>query len=191
MVRTTGGGAAAGAGGAGGALAGSLTGGGRGDRARGGAGGSAEFEPARRIADLFARMSRAQQHDRRGTVIGLADLRILWLLDDDRARTLKEIAADLHLEQSTVNRQVNAALSAGLVQRERAEQGVYRFTPTAEGRRRFDERVELSLGAYRDALAALGPQEAARFLDLLDTFTRAYGDVIGSADDYVPDPRRE
>lgn len=191
MVRTTGGSAAAGAGSTGGTLAGSLTGGGRGDRATGGSDGAAELEPARRVADLFARMSRAQQHDRQGELIGLADLRILWLLDDDRARSLKEIAVDLHLEQSTVNRQVNAALSAGLVQRERAEQGVYRFSPTAEGRRRFDERVERSLGAYRVALAALGPQGAARFLDLLDTFTRAYGDVIGSADDYVPDPWRE
>ena len=35
-------------------------------------------DPARRAADLFARMARFQPHHRQGLELGLADLRLLW-----------------------------------------------------------------------------------------------------------------
>ena len=148
-------------------------------------------DPARRAADLFARMARFQQHHRQGMELGLADLRILWLLSDGAPRTLREISADLHLEQSTVNRQVNTAAAAGLVERDEQGGGPYRFRPSDEGRRAFEQSVASSQGTYRGALEHLGTADAERFLDLLDAFTGAYGEIVQDNRPFAPDPGRE
>ncbi|WP_245672914.1 MarR family transcriptional regulator, partial [Aldersonia kunmingensis] len=42
---------------------------------------------------------------------------ILWTLSDGNPRTLREIGEELDLEQSTVNRQVNAAIRNGYLER--------------------------------------------------------------------------
>lgn len=114
--------------------------------------------------------------------LGAADLRILWLFTDGRARTMREIADELHLEQSTVNRQVNAAVDVKLLERSRPDGGgAYVFMRTPGGRVAFEADVALSLGGYRAALEAMGDAEASEFLRLLDRFTLAYGDVAGAA----------
>lgn len=107
--------------------------------------------------------------------LGTAALRLLWLFADGRARTLKEIAAELSLEQSTVNRQVNAALDSGLLERMRRSGGnAYEFDRTAEGRRVFEEDTGRSLGAYATALEAMGDDDAERLLQLAERFVEHY-----------------
>ena len=148
-------------------------------------------DPARRAADLFARMARFQQHHRQGMELGLAALRILRLRADGTPRTLRGISADLHLAQATVNRQVNAAVPGGFVERDRPDGGPYRFAPSAEGRRQFEAHVASSLGTYRGALEAMGAADATRFLALLDAFTEAYGEIVQDDRPLAPDPGRE
>lgn len=114
--------------------------------------------------------------------LGTADLRLLWLFADGRHRTLKEIAAELQLEQSTVNRQVNAAMVSGLLTRMRRKgSAAYEFDRTLDGRRVFEEDTGKSLGAYAAALDAMG-DDAEAFLELAQDFLRHYRREVDSPD---------
>lgn len=135
----------------------------------------AEREPRRDVARLLSLLDRHRRLHRQQRALGDADLRILWLFADGRARTLREIADALHLEQSTVNRQVNAAVTEGLLERSREHGGqAYLFQRTAKGYRLFEADVAASLAGYDEALAALGAADAAAFVDLLGRFTESY-----------------
>lgn len=116
--------------------------------------------------------------------LGTADLRLLWLLADGRARTLKEIADELRLEQSTINRQVNAALASGYVERRRRSGGsAHEFERTEEGRRVFETDTARSLGAYASALARMAPQDSEAFLALAQEFLDHYRREVEGATD--------
>lgn len=129
----------------------------------------------RRLAALLSRMDRYRRFQEATMRLGTAALRLLWLFADGRARTLKEIAAELSLEQSTVNRQVNAALDSGLLERMRRSGGnAYEFDRTTEGRRVFEEDTGRSLGAYATALEAMGDDDAERLLQLAERFVEHY-----------------
>lgn len=142
-----------------------------------------EMERGRRIAGLLTRLERHRRAHREQRVLGDADMRILWLLADGAARTLREIAESLHLEQSTVNRQVNAALAEGLLDRSRPEgASAYQFWRTAKGDQLFEADVAVSLDGYRDALHALGEPAASDFLHLLGRFTEEYRCAVEQTD---------
>ncbi len=137
-----------------------------------------DLTPDRRVAGLLFRLDLHRRLAEQRSPLGTADGRLLWLLSDGRPRTLREISDALRLEQSTVNRQVNAALAAGLLHRSTAPGRSARLhEPTEEGRARFEEATSLALGAYADGLAALG-DDAASFLDQLERFAHAYGEAV-------------
>lgn len=119
--------------------------------------------------------------------LGTADLRILWMFADRKPRTLKEIAAELSLEQSTVNRQINAAMAEGLLRRSRRSGGsAHEISRTEKGARIFEDDVATALTAYASGLDALGD----RVDDFLADFTRfvaAYGSAVGG-DDSAAEP---
>lgn len=122
------------------------------------------------------RHRRIWEHQSR---LGTADMRLLWLLTDREPQTLRGIADALGLEQSTVNRQVNAALSAGLVRRRSEPRRTARLVePTDEGIAAFENDLSHTLGAYETALAELPAGETDRFLELLDQFVDAYGRAV-------------
>lgn len=132
----------------------------------------------RRVADLITRLDAARRAHGHQMDLGTADLRILWMFSDNRARTLKEIAEELRLEQSTVNRQINAALNAGLLRRERrAGSAAHEFSASAEGERAFEADVEKSMAAYHLGLEALGT-DIEDFLAGFSRFVQAYGDAV-------------
>ncbi len=137
----------------------------------------AHLAAARELAGLFARFGEARRVLEHRAPLGTADMRLLWLLTDGKPRTLREIATDLQLEQSTVNRQVNAALAAGLLDRHREGGGAYLVTASAAGTQAFEEILASSLGVYRQALAALGP-EADQFRRLLGTYVDAFQEAV-------------
>ncbi|SKC60436.1 MarR family winged helix-turn-helix transcriptional regulator [Krasilnikoviella flava] len=137
--------------------------------------------PDRRIAALLARLDVHRRLAEHRSVIGVADGRLLWLLSDGRPRTLREIADSLRLEQSTVNRQVNGALAAGLLRRFTEPGRSARLVePTAEGLALFETATGQALGAYSDGLAVLG-DDVETFLELLGRFADAYGDAVREA----------
>src|SRR5699024_10628595 len=135
----------------------------------------------RRVASELLKLDRQRYAVEQHTMLSIAEIRLLWMLSDGQPRSLRELATALHLEQSTVNRQVNAAIDAGYL---------YRFTeqgrssgliaPTPECHRRFTEDTEFTLHMFERALDGLGDQAQA-FLEQLETFVTAYTDAAERA----------
>lgn len=135
-----------------------------------------------RLAGALTRLDRERRTLEAALSLGTADLRLLWLFADGRGRTLREIADELALEQSTVNRQVNAALGSGLLERSRKPGGsAYDFNRTADGTRSFDEVADISMGAYAAALDALGDDAADQLVALVQSFLDNFRDAVASA----------
>jgi len=123
----------------------------------------------------LARLDRATRVIEHRAHLGTADLRLLWLLANEGSCTMKEIAQLLTLEQSTVNRQVNAALKNGFVEAvERPGEPARVFGPTEEGMRLFAEDVSRSMGVLEGALATVPADEVDRFVEHLTSFADAY-----------------
>lgn len=132
-----------------------------------------------RLLPVLERSRRVQEHRMR---LGTADLRIQWLLSDGRARTLREIATELRLEQSTVNRQINAALAQDLVERgPRDGSAAHVYSPTAHGVEAFSADVSISLTALATGLEALG-DGVEEFLDTFERFVDAYDATVQNGD---------
>src|SRR5699024_11626485 len=68
------------------------------------------------LAALLQRLDTLRRVVARRSRLNTADLRLLWLLSDGRARTFRVISADLNLVHSSVNRQVNGAARGDMVQ---------------------------------------------------------------------------
>lgn len=148
---------------------------------------NARSEAATNVTDAFraspawpavvtvARLERARRAAEAASTLGLADQRLLWLFSDGRPRTLREISEELGLEQSTVNRQVNAALAAGRVRRFREPgQSAHLFLATEEALDRFAQDVGVHLAQYEAGLAAVPEPQRADFLANLTAFVAAY-----------------
>ncbi|HEY0215552.1 MAG TPA: MarR family winged helix-turn-helix transcriptional regulator [Cellulomonas sp.] len=138
-----------------------------------------DADPELRIAALLAVLDTHRRRWNQQSRVGTADRRLLWLFRDHLPRTMREIAAALGLEQSTVNRQVNAAVKAGLLQRSRdGESAAYRFEPTAHGREAFGEDVASGLRVHRVALDRLGAEDTDQMLGLLGQFVESYAAAV-------------
>lgn len=109
---------------------------------------------------------------------GHADARLLWMFSDGRPRTLRDIADELGLEQSTVNRQANAALKAGLLIRSREPgQNAWRFIADEAALAEFSRELEAHLALLDRALRTLPTGERERFLEQFGTFAEAYAEA--------------
>ena len=133
----------------------------------------------RRAAWLMADADNFRRAWDQGYRLSVAERRLLWFLSEGEPRTLREISENLNLEQSTVNRQVNGALAAGLLRRQRQKgKSASHIAPTDEGMRIFNSDISRGLEAYEGALAKMGEEDASLFVDLLERFVHAYGRVI-------------
>lgn len=135
------------------------------------------------LAGLLTRLGHHQRTIEARLTAGAAEMRLLWLLRDGEGRTIRQLADELGREQSTVNRQVNAAEQAGLLERHDVEglrAHVFRATPV--GYAVLEENLRFRLGPNEVGLAALG-ERAGDFLDLFSRFIDAYGEA---AQDAVP-----
>lgn len=132
-------------------------------------------EPSRRLAAALVRLDGYRRHRSRSGP-GAADMRLLWLLIESGPQTLSQITADLGLERSTVNRQVNAAVAAGLLAKQRIPRSsAYQITPTAQGCAAFGRGAQSALTAIGETLKEMGPTDSAQLLDLMERFADAYG----------------
>ncbi|GGL37037.1 MarR family winged helix-turn-helix transcriptional regulator [Phycicoccus endophyticus] len=135
--------------------------------------------PEMRLAWLLGILDHSRRVVEQHARLGHADQRLMWLFQDRRPRTLREVSEDLSLEQSTVNRQVNAALAAGLLTRRREPgQAAHVVAATEDGQARFERDRALHLGIFRQALAGLDPAARATLLEDLERVVSAYGDVV-------------
>lgn len=128
-----------------------------------------------RISGQWANVRRVLESRLR---LRVAEGRLLWLLRDGEPRTLRQIAQELDLEQSTVNRQVHSALESGVIVRFRREDSpTYLVDISDEGRERFRSDLAQQLAVHDQALAAVPEDEREAFLDHL----AAYVDALGGA----------
>ncbi|MGP9746558.1 MarR family winged helix-turn-helix transcriptional regulator [Brachybacterium sp. AOP29-B2-41] len=143
----------------------------------------ARHDRGRHLAGLFWKLDRHRREHEQAMSLGTADLRILWLFSDNASRTLKDVAHELGLEQSTVNRQMNAVVAEGLLDRKReAGDTAYRFARTAAGRDAFEADLAISLNGYEAALGAMSEEDAETFLRLMDLYLGAYGAAVPRGD---------
>ena len=134
---------------------------------------AARANPAWSALTAMSRLERGQRAAL-GTR-GHADQRLLWMFSDGRPRTLREIAEELGLEQSTVNRQANAALKAGLLDRSRQPgQNAWQFVANETALAEFARDLDVHLRLLDRALDALPPSDRATFLEQFGTFADAY-----------------
>jgi len=113
------------------------------------------------LADELMRMGRRRHANVEGTELDTSAFKLLWVLSDDRPRTLREIAEELDLELSTINRQVNAAVRAGLLERFSVPDGPSRpVRATAEGRRHYQHDSAVHADLLRSVLAEMGAEPA-------------------------------
>lgn len=126
---------------------------------------SAYWDAARRQAEL-------------GQLLKAADGRLLWLLSDDRPRTLRELAEDLAREQSTVNRQVNAALEAGLLERTRSPEGTYLISASELGKKQIKTELERQVSLHDAALKAIPRDQRGEFVKHLDAYVQAFTEAV-------------
>lgn len=131
--------------------------------------------PSMRMASLLSRSDRARRVTEHRQSLGTADLRLLWLLRDGRGRTMREIAVELRLEQSTIHRQVAAAQRHGYVHRLVPEDGgPMVLAATGLGLQVLATDVETSLSAIDMGLATLDDAEVEQLLSLLSRFVDGY-----------------
>lgn len=137
----------------------------------------------RAFGDEIMRMTGRRTTTYAGSVLESSAFRILWLLEESGPRTLRELSEDLQLERSTINRQVNAAIRHGYVERVAAagrSGGLVR--PTPEGHRAYLHDGRLRAAMYARALHDLGPDRALVMVESL----RELNDALDRAQEQPP-----
>lgn len=124
------------------------------------------------LLEIFDRHRRSIGHQ---ATLRTADIRLLWLFTDGQPRTLRQITNELGLEQSTINRQVNAAMNASLITRSRARSAdPYLFEPSEFGASEFAKYLNATTIAYSTALAEMG-SKGTTLVELMTEFVDSYG----------------
>lgn len=129
----------------------------------------------RDVVEELLRMRRRRTEADPGAILEASAFAILWLLSDGRARTLRQLSEDLALEQSTVNRQVNAAMKLGYVERFEVPGSVSRMhRPTAAGDEAFNHDGRRRADLLNRVFADLAPGDPDALLRQLRAFNDAY-----------------
>jgi DNA-binding MarR family transcriptional regulator len=127
--------------------------------------------PAWTAICVAARWANVRRGVEGGQLLRVAEGRMLWLLRDGQPRTLRQLAEELDLEQSTVNRQVHAALDSGIIVRFRPQDSAsYVVTMSDEGEARFRTDMARLTHVYEHALTVVPEPEQERFLEHLGAF---------------------
>jgi DNA-binding MarR family transcriptional regulator len=129
----------------------------------------------RALGDEVLRLHGRRHTTMSGTLLESSAFRILWRLDERGPLTQRELAEDLHLEQSTINRQVNSAIRQGLVEREAATgRGASPVRPTPAGQEAYLHDGRLRADLIARAIEDLGEQRARDMVESL----RAFNDAV-------------
>ncbi len=130
------------------------------------------------LSDELLRLGRRRGVEPTDAELEHSAFRILWALARFGPRTLRDLADDLLLEQSTINRQVNRAIDQGYVERFTQPGQASRYLrPTILGQERYARDVERRRAVQRRALALLGEERAARLVADLRLLNDAFDEV--------------
>lgn len=137
----------------------------------------------RDLADEFLRMARRRSHVDPDSILEVSAFNLLWILSDGRPRTLRELTDAMQLEQSTVNRQVNAAIKHGYLERFDVEGAISRqVRPTKLGREAFEHDGLLRARRLERVLSDMGPGSPEALFRELHAFNDAYDRTLADDD---------
>ena len=138
----------------------------------------------RALAAEIMRLTRRRATSYPGSVLEESAFRILLVLVEEGPRSLRELALDLQLEQSTISRQVSSAVGHGLVERYGESPRLVRATGAGREAYRHDGRLRGQV--WDRAIAELGPERGAALIaglhDFNDALDRAHAAVRASSD---------
>lgn len=127
------------------------------------------------LGDQMIRLQRRRTRVYPGSVLEDSAFRLLWTLSDGEPRTLRRLATDLGLEQSTVNRQVNVALAAGYLERYDVPGSASKLIrPTPVGIEAYEHDGAIRADVLTRVLDTLGPRRADRLIADLTAFNDAW-----------------
>ena len=136
---------------------------------------SAEQSLLHDLADELLRFSKRRHGSVEGTELESSAFKLLWVLSDDNPRTLRELSDALDLDLSTINRQVNTAVRAGLLERFSVTDSLSKpVRATAEGRRLYEQDTQVHRDVLRSVLAEMGAAGARDLIRSLGAFNDAY-----------------
>jgi DNA-binding MarR family transcriptional regulator len=155
--------------------------------------GDASFWPSPVYGDLaeeLLRFSRRKTNVIDGAVLELSAFTILWTLADGHPRTLRTLSEELELDQSTVNRQVNAAIKHGYLERfEVAGQVSRLIRPTPAGVEAFEHDGRLRAERLIQVFSDLAPGTPESLLREMRAFNDAYERTTARPDDRAKRPQ--
>jgi DNA-binding MarR family transcriptional regulator len=136
----------------------------------------------RELGDELMRLARRRAQTYPGSELDTSAFRLLWLLTEGSPRTLRDLSDELQLDQSTVNRQVNAAINHGLVERYAVAGSASRLLrPTDAGRAAYVHDAALRAEVYNRVLDELGAARSdalvAELRELNDGLDRAHSQL--------------
>lgn len=133
----------------------------------------------RAVTDEFLRMTKRRPVVPASSILEDSAFRLLWLLDDGESRTLRQIADELELEQSTVSRQVNAAINLGYLERFEVPGSASRpVRPSPAGASAFQHDAALRVQLLSQVLTELGAERTQALHAELKAFNDAYDQLM-------------
>lgn len=128
------------------------------------------------------RMARRSSRVYPGSVVDLSAFKILWLLKEAGSMSMKDLASELMLDQSTVSRQIKASIERGLIERHDDESTSTRMVrATAEGSKVYEQEAALRAAVIWEALEAMGVERAGEFVVELTVFNDALDEAYARA----------
>ena len=134
------------------------------------------------LSDELIRLSRRRDSGDPSMMLDGSAFKILWFVVEHGPHTLRALAHHLQLEQSTINRQVNVAISRGLAERYADPSSVAMLIKaTSAGEAAYRHDAKLRGDGLRAIVDTLGERRAA---DLAEGLA-ALNDAIDRAVDEV------
>lgn len=136
----------------------------------------------RRLSNELVRLKRRRGTSSSAMMLDASAYKILWLVVDHGPRTLRALAEDLQLDQSTINRQVHAVIGHGYAERYDDPDSpglLVRATPAGEAAYRSDSQVRAD--GLRAIVDTLGEQAVAELVAGLADFNDAIDEAVEDA----------
>ena len=125
----------------------------------------------RELGSEVMRLARRRSTAYPGSLLEDSAFRILLLLVESGPKSMRELAEELELEQSTISRQVTAAIGHGLVERYGAAPRLVR--PTDAGREAYLHDGRLRGEVWSRAIEELGTERGDALIAALHDFNEA------------------
>jgi DNA-binding MarR family transcriptional regulator len=137
----------------------------------------------RALSDELIRLSRRRDTGDPSMILDGSAFKILWFIVEHGPHTLRSLAHNLQLEQSTINRQVNAAIDRGLAERHSAPGSVAMLIrATAAGKAAYRHDAKIRGDGLRAIVDTLGERRAADLAEGLAALNDAIDRAVDEAE---------